>query len=91
MNPTQASAIPNYFVLPSSSGAVTDCVGMKLPSTGTIIILLIISWIIYLVIAYIIYWFINKFNPGMKWNYWMVLLILILSSLIVSLFAWLIK
>ena len=76
--------MPNCFVIPSASGKLSNCVQMKLPSTSTIIFVILISWAILLAVVYAIYWFTNKVSPGVKLNYWIILLILILAGFIVS-------
>ncbi|XWV26821.1 hypothetical protein QJ857_gp0230 [Tupanvirus soda lake] len=78
--------IPNCLILPSKTGTTTNCTQLPLPSISTIIWILVISWIFYLAVAYAIYYFVNKYNPNVKLNYWIILVILILSGLIVSLF-----
>ncbi|XWV25488.1 hypothetical protein QJ856_gp0271 [Tupanvirus deep ocean] len=78
--------IPNCLILPSKTGTTTNCTQVPLPSVSTIILVLIISWVLYLAVAYAIYYFVNKYNPNVKLNYWIILVILILSGLIVSLF-----
>lgn len=85
--PSMPSGIPNCLILPSASGKLSDCIQMQLPSTGTIILILIISWIILMAVAYIIYWFATKVSPSVQLNYWLILLILILAGIIVSLFV----
>ena len=80
--------IPNCLIIPSSSGSLTNCITMKMPSISTLIVILVISWIIYLMVAYVIYYFLNKANPSMTYNYWIILGILLLSGFIISLFFW---
>jgi glucan phosphoethanolaminetransferase (alkaline phosphatase superfamily) len=79
-------SLPNYVIIPSSSGSLSNCVAMRMPSIHKIIGLLIISWIIYLLVAYAIFYFLNKTNPSHRVNYWIILGILILSGFIVGLF-----
>lgn len=81
------SSYPNCLIIPSSSGSITNCITMSMPSVGTIVLLLIISIILYLVIAYAIYYFLNKAHPLQKVNYWLILLVLIASNIIVGLLA----
>lgn len=79
--------MPNCLIIPSATGSITNCIKMPLPSTTSIIIMIIVSWIIFMAVAYLIYWFANKVNsPGIVLNYWIILLILILAGFIVSLF-----
>lgn len=79
-------SVPNCLIIPSMSGAVTNCINVKLPPTSTIIGILIISWIVFMVVAYIIYYFLNqsKNKTTRSYSYWMILLILILAGLVVN-------
>jgi hypothetical protein len=77
---------PNCLIFPSASGSINNCTKVELPSTGKIILVMIISWILLLAVAYVIYWFTTKVNPDFRFNYWILLLILVLSGLIISLF-----
>lgn len=78
--------MPNCLIIPSGNGKLRNCIQMPFPSSGAIIMVIIISWIILMAVAWIIYWFVSKTNQGVKFNYWLILLILIVSGLIVSLF-----
>ena len=78
--------IPDCLIIPASNGSLSNCITLKMPSINLIILLLIISWIIYLFVAYAIYYFINTYSTTTKVNYWIILAILILSGLIVNLF-----
>lgn len=80
------TGIPNCIILPSANGNLSNCIKMDLPSTGTIIFIIIISWVILMAVAYIIYWFTTKVSPQVQLNYWLILLILILAGFIVSIF-----
>lgn len=79
------SSMPNCIILPSMNGSQTNCVQMSLPSTGKIIGLLVISWIIFMIVAWIIYKFLNK--EGHAAGYWKILGILLLSGIILSLLS----
>lgn len=80
------NSVPNCLIIPAANGSLSNCIKMQLPSMSTLVLLLIITWIIYLLVAYAIYYFLNKANPNQKFNYWIILAILILSGLIISLF-----
>lgn len=86
----QKNVWPTCFVIPNKYGGTDNCTQVKLPSMSSIILILIISWILYLLVAYGIYYFLNRTNPSSKYNYWMILLILICAGLIVSLVNYLI-
>ncbi len=79
------NSVPNCVVFPSASGSLSNCIALKLPSTGTLVAVFILLWIIYLVVAYVIYYFLKKFNPDQKINYWIIFGILIISNILVSL------
>lgn len=79
------SNVPNCIIIPSSSGSISNCITMQMPSISKLIAMLIISWIIFMIVAYVIYWFLEKTNPLRQYSYWMILLILIVAGLIVSL------
>lgn len=81
------NGIPNCVILPSVNGNLANCVKIDLPSTGTIILIIIIYFLLILSVAYIIYWFTTKVSPGVQLNYWLILLILILAGFIVSIFV----
>ena len=83
--PTTGLSMPNCLIFPSASGSLKNCVNMQFPSTGTVVLIMIISWILLLAVAYAIYWFSEKLNPDYKLNYWIILLILVVAGLIVSL------
>ena len=80
---TNASIIPNCLVIPSASGSLSNCVTVKMPSIPVIILLLIISWVIFLLVAYAIYYFLKK--SGTSVNYWAIFGILLASGLIINL------
>ena len=80
---TNASIIPNCLVIPSASGSLSNCVTVKMPSIPVIILLLIISWVIFLLVAYAIYYFLKK--SGAMVNYWAIFGILLASGLIINL------
>lgn len=77
--------IPGCIVMPSVNGSLTNCIRIDFPSVGTIIALLIMSWILFMVVAYIIYKFLNK--SGKCVNYWAILGILLVSGIILSLIS----
>lgn len=76
---------PNCLIIPSKTGATTNCLNIPMPSPGTILFMLIIAWIIYMAVAYAIYYFLNKQNPNRYYSYWMLLLILVVAGVIISL------
>ena len=78
---------PTCLVLPAKNGSTTNCIQIKMPSMPTIILILIISWIILMAVAYAMYYFLKKYEPNTKYNYWLILLILVLSGIIVSLLS----
>ena len=78
------NGFPNCFVIPGASGSLKNCVQVN---TSSIIAVLVISWILYLVVAYLIYWFLTKYQPTFKFNYWIILLILVVSGFILTLLA----
>lgn len=84
----QAQIWPSCLILPSNSGSIENCVHMDLPSAPTLIfiilLIIVLSWAIYLIVAYLITVFIGKINPGIKYNYWLILLVLILAGLITT-------
>ncbi|BCS82805.1 hypothetical protein QLL95_gp0316 [Cotonvirus japonicus] len=84
MSNTLSNTMPNCVILPSSTGSVSNCLRIPLPSTSMLILSVIIFWIIYLVIAYLIYYFVSKAYPSSKVNYWLILLILIASGVIMA-------
>ena len=79
------SSMPNCIILPSINGSQTNCLQIPIPSTGKIIALLAISWIIFMIVAWIIYKFLNK--EGQPTGYWKILGILLLSGIILSLLS----
>nr|WBF70401.1 hypothetical protein [Megavirus caiporensis] len=79
--------IPNCLTIPSITGLTTNCVNVQFPPLSTIILIIIFYWIIYLIVAYAIYYFLNKMYPGQRVNYWIILLVLLLSGLILSLIS----
>ncbi|AEQ32856.1 hypothetical protein CE11_00953 [Megavirus courdo11] len=79
--------IPNCLTIPSITGSTTNCVNVQFPSLSTIVLIIIFYWIIYLIVAYAIYYFLNKMYPGQRVNYWIILLVLLLSGLILSLIS----
>lgn len=83
----QMQSWPTCVILPSQTGAVKDCVQVEVPSTGKVILVLIITWILFFVAAYAIYYFMKQANPRMNYNYWMILLVLVAAGIIVSLLA----
>ncbi len=85
MNSPSGFNMPSCLVIPSASGSISNCVQMQLPSTGVIIGVIIVSWILFMAVAYAIYYFVNAVSPGVRLNYWIILLILVLSGIIVSL------
>lgn len=78
---------PNCIIIPSVNNKLTNCIQMKLPSVGTLILMLILSWIVVLAVAYGIFWILNKQTPGKKYSYWWILLILIVAMIIASLLS----
>lgn len=84
MSSTNVYNAPNCIILPSSTGSTTNCLTIPFPSMSQLLLVLIISWIIYMGVAYIIYYFLNT-KKECKCNYWMILLILVISGIIVSL------
>lgn len=81
------NSFPNCLIIPSVSGATTNCLNIKLPSVSTIALLIIVYWIIYLIVAYLLFWFLNKMYPNQKINYWIILLILVVSGFIIALLS----
>lgn len=81
------STWPSCMILPSSSGSTTNCIQMPMPSMGSMIGVLIISWIIFMIVAYLIYHFLNWTNPHIRYNYWMILLVLIVAGIVVALLS----
>ena len=77
----------NCVIVPSASGSIDRCIQMEVPSMGSLLLALVIGIIVYLAVAYAIYWFMNRMNPGMKFNYWWILLILILSGIITGIIS----
>jgi flagellar basal body-associated protein FliL len=78
----------NCIIIPSCSNSLDKCNQIIFPSmsSSSMIILMIISWVIFLGVAYIIYWFLNnKTNTCSKYNYWAILGILLLATIIVNL------
>lgn len=82
---------PRCVVIPGKNGDLEKCLQVKMPSMTQIVIILIISWLLFMLVAYIIYSFLNWANPGQKNNYWMILLILILAGIIVSILSYLVS
>ena len=80
------SSMPNCIILPSVNGSQTNCIQIPLPSTGKIITLLAISWIIFMIVAWIIYKFLNR-QGSKEYGYWKILGILLLSGIILSLLS----
>ncbi len=77
---------PACVILPSKTGATTNCLNIQMPSISRMILMLIIGWILILVVAYIIYYFLNKNKPeDYKYSYWILLLVLVIACIIVSL------
>jgi hypothetical protein len=92
MSTTQVSSLtqgtwPTCLILPSKTGSSANCYQIQMPSVPTIILILIISWIIFMIVAYIIYYFLNKVNRNMNYSYWVILLLLIVAGIIVSFFT----
>jgi len=92
MNANQVSNLtqgtwPTCLILPSTTGSATNCYQIQMPSVSTVMLMLIISWIIFMIVAYFLYYFLDKVNPGMNYNYWVILLLLIVSGVIVSFFS----
>jgi len=79
------NSVPKCVILPSLNGDLENCVQMNLPSTGTLLFMLVISWVIFMIVAYIIYRVLNKSDKCV--NYWAILGILILAGIIVSLLS----
>ena len=75
---------PNCLIIPSKNGTAENCVQLNMPSKTSIIFLLIVSWVVFMLVAYVIYYFLNKSKPTARYNYWIILLILILAGIIVS-------
>ena len=76
---------PSCLIVPSKYGSTTNCITVPVPSMTKLITMLIIGCIIFMVVAYLIYYFLNKSRPGHRYNYWVILLILIIAGIIVSL------
>lgn len=76
------STTPKCIILPGSNGSTENCISINIPSMGTIVAILVISWIILMAVAYLIYRFLNKNNKCV--SYWWILLILIVSGLLVN-------
>ena len=76
--------IAECIIVPSSGMSLDRCITMKIPSTTSMIILIILSIVIYLLAAYAIYKYVNKQHSSRPSNYWAILGILILSGIIVS-------
>lgn len=55
-------------------------------TAGVAIVSIIIAIIIYLIVAWAIYWFLDRYTR-VRWNYWMVFLVLIIASIVVHLIA----
>jgi hypothetical protein len=92
MNTTEVTNLtqgtwPTCLILPSKTGSATNCFQVQMPSIPTVVLILIISWIIFMIVAYIIYYFLNKAKPNMNYSYWIILLLLIVSGIIVSFFT----
>jgi hypothetical protein len=85
--PAIGADVANCLIYPKTSGILKDCVKFEMPSSGKVFLIVVISLVLLLAVAYAIYWFVNSVNPGFKLNYWIILLILILSGLIVGLFV----
>ena len=85
MNPTFKQIIPNCIIVPSSSGSLSNCITMQTPSIGTMVAVIVISWIFFLAVAYAIYYFSSITNPSFEINYWIILGILIVSGLVTNL------
>jgi len=79
------SSIPNCLIIPSASGSLSNCVTMKMPSVATMAVMMIIAWGLFLLVAYIIYYFFKKIDPMQKVNYWIILIILLLTAIIIGL------
>ena len=80
-----SSEWPKCLIIPDNTGSVKNCIRFDMPSMTTIILFIVVAWIIYLAIAYLIYYVVNK---NTKVNYWMILLILIISGLIVNILGY---
>ena len=78
---------PACLVLPSNTGSTNNCLQVAMPSMTTIILVLIISWLIFMAVAYAIFYVLRKSNPNMKYSYWIILIILIVAGIIVSLLS----
>lgn len=80
------TTFPNSLVIPSSTGSLANCVNIKLPSIVTLTIMVVIYWLIFLAVAFIIYYFVKRYNPNVNINYWIILLILLISGLLMGYF-----
>lgn len=64
-----------------------NCTKISMPSIGMIVLVLIISWIFYMAVAYAIYWFFRQVFPATRFNYWIILLLLIIAGLVAGLIS----
>lgn len=91
MNSTYLKNWPTCVTIPSKMGIISDCAKIPMPNLLTMTLALIISWILFMAIAYIIYYLLNKWNPRLQYNYWIILLILVLAGIIVALLSKLLR
>lgn len=81
MNNTAQNLLPSCVIIPSTTGSTTNCVQMPMPSVTSVTLILLINWIILMMVAYIIYYFLKNKETSIKYNYWIILIILFVACM----------
>lgn len=87
LNDVSRAAWPGTDPTAISHGGASDTTVGAGVAIGVLILVLIITWLFYMAVAYCIYWFFTKAFPQTNYNYWIILLILIIAGLVVGLIS----